>query len=235
MSFLNPMAKLPDAEKFLEEHAVGAYKRLVPPTEKLTTLAVKQNYLSRHGITNATTDIKVKDIDGKVYASVNAKSFQVRERAVIDDANGTPVCCILEKMLSVGPSYFIYSFKPYFDGQQPSGEKEGGKDLYAWAKVWKKVMSMIAEYEICMAVGDDTYQPPGSGLFKAKAPAMASTKLQVTKDGRGCALIDRGVIGFDDFVDNVGWTLTISKGIDPVLMISLIAIADAINNDDPWN
>jgi len=230
MSFLgklNPFADLPNEADFLVEHAVGAYRRLTKPTDKVTTLAIKQKLLS---LTGQSMDIK--DKDGCLVAKIDGKIWSLRDRAVILDADGQPACCIIQKMLSMSPSYFVYAFKPYFDGQKPTGEKQDGKDLYAWAKIWKRLVSITDEFNICMAVGDDEYQAPEHGLFKAVAPSMTSPKLQVSKDGRGCALVERKVIDFGELIDINGWTLIIAKGIDPILMIALISVKDAIQDNN---
>lgn len=225
MAFLNPFATLPEADGFLTEHSVGAYNRLVKPTSEVTTLAIKQKLLSITG--QAMT---IKDTKGNTIANIDGIIMSVRDRAVIKDADGKPACCIIQKILSAGHSYFIYAFKPYFPGQNPSGEKQDGKDLYAWAKIWKRLVSITAEYNICMAVSDDEYQEPEDGLFKAVAPSMTSPKLQVKKDGRGCALVERKVIDFGELIDMNGWVVTISKGIDPILMIALVAVADSASD-----
>uniref|UniRef100_A0A7S3ACR7 Phospholipid scramblase n=1 Tax=Haptolina ericina TaxID=156174 RepID=A0A7S3ACR7_9EUKA len=223
---LNPFAKLPEAEGFLEEHAVGAYNRLAPPTDKMTTFAVKQKLLSLTG-----QSMSIKDNEGNLIASIDGKIFTLRDRCVIFGADGRPACCIIQKILSMSPAYFIYSFKPYFNGQKPTGEKQDGKDLYAWAKVWKRLVAVTDEFEICMAVNDNEYQQPEHGLFKAVAPSMLSPKLMVKKDGRGCALVERRVIDFGELIDMNGWMLTVSKGIDPILMIALISVKDAIKDE----
>jgi len=220
---INPFAGLPDADAFLVEHAVGAYRRLAPPTDKTTIVAIKQKLLS---LTGQSMDIK--DKEGNTVAKIDGKLWSIRSRAVILGADGTPACCIIEKMLSMSPTYFIYSFKPYFEGQKPTGEQQDGKDLYAWAKIWKRLVAITNEFNICMAVGDDEYQEPEHGLFRAVSPSMTSPKLQVTKDGRGCALVERKVIDFGELIDVNGWTLTIAKGIDPILMIALISVKDSI-------
>ena len=64
------------------------------------------------------------------------------------------------------------------------------------------------------------------------APSMTSPKLQVWKDGRGCALVERKVIDWGELIDINGWTLTIAKGIDPILMIALISVKDAIADNN---
>eukprot|EP00966_Prymnesium_polylepis_P268905 6212390-Prymnesium_polylepis.2 len=45
-----------------------------------------------------------------------------------------------------------------------------------------------------MAVGDNEYQEPGQGIYRAKAPSITSPKLVVAKEGQACALVDREVL-----------------------------------------
>jgi len=225
MAFLNPFATLPDADSFLQEHPVDAYKGLAPPTEKTTVFAVKQKLLTLTG-----QAMSIKDKENKLIAKIDGKILSIRDRCVIHGADGQPACCIIERILSVSKSYFVYSYKPYFEGQKPSGEKMDGADLYAWAKIWKRLVAITDEFEICMAVGDDEYEAADAGSYKAKAPSMTSPKLQVEKQGKGCALVERKVIDFGELIDINGWELTVAKGIDPVLMIALISVKDAIKD-----
>jgi len=225
MGPIDPFAKLPTADEFLVDHAAGCNNRLAPALEKVTTFAIKQKLLSLTGQT-----MNIKDKDGKPIAYIDGKVFTMRSRAVIQDKDKKPVCVVMEKVLSMSPTYFVYSYKPYFQGQKPCGEKQDGKDLYAWAKIWNRLMAITEEYTICMAVGDNEYQEPEAGLFKAKAPSMTSPKLKVWKDGRGCALVERKVLDWGELIDINGWELTVAKGIDPVLMIALISAKDAVKD-----
>lgn len=178
---LNPFQGLPSADEFLAEHEVGMNPALATKTDKITTLAIKQKLLSLTG-----QSMTIKDKDGKTWAKIDGKVFSMRDRCVIEDVDGNPVCCIIEKVLSMSFTYFVYSFKPYYDGQQPTPETQDGKPLYAWAKIWQRLVAITEEYSICMAVGDNEYQEPEAPLFKAKAPSMTSPKLQV------CARADQG-------------------------------------------
>lgn len=198
---------------------------LAPLLEKEITFAIRQKLLSLTG-----QSMNINDKDGNTIAKIDGKVWSLRDRAVILGFDGEPACCIVEKVLSMSPTYFVYSFKPYYKGQQPTGEKQDGKDLYAWAKIWHRLMSITEEYTVCMAVGNDEYQKPESGLFKAKAPSMTSPKLQVWQDGKGCALVERKVIDFGELIDINGWQLTVAKGVDPILMIALISVKDKVKD-----
>ena len=103
---LNPFAKLPPADEFLVEHAVGTYNRLAPPADKVITYAVPQKFMSLSG-----QDMKLKDKEGNVIARTDGKNLSIRSRCVLSDSNGKPVVCILEKVLAMSSSYFVYAFK----------------------------------------------------------------------------------------------------------------------------
>jgi hypothetical protein len=225
MAFLNPFATLPNADDFLHEHPVDAYKGLAPPTKKTTIFAVKQKLLSLTG-----QSMSIKDKENQLLASIDGKILSLRDRCVIHGADGQPACCIIERILSMSRSYFVYSYKPYFAGQTPWVDMMAGAYLYAWAKFWKRLVAITDEFEICMAVGDDEYEAADAGSYKATAPSMTSPKLQVEKQGKGCALIERKVIDFGELIDINGWELTVAKGIDPILMIALISTKDAIKD-----
>merc|ERR1712125_75675 len=164
---------------------VDAYKGLAPPTKKTTIFAVKQKLLSLTG-----QSMSIKDKENQLLASIDGKILSLRDRCVIHGADGQPACCIIERILSMSRSYFVYSYKPYFAGQKPSG-----------AKIWKRLVAITDEFEICMAVGDDEYEAADAGSYKATAPSMTSPKLQVEKQGKGCALIERKVIDFGELID----------------------------------
>ena len=51
--------------------------------------------------------------------------------------------------------------------------------LYAWAKVWKRSLSITDEFTICMATGDNEYEEAEKGTYKAIAPGKLSSKLMV--------------------------------------------------------
>ena len=83
----------------------------------------------------------------------------------------------------MSPAMFIYGFKPYFEGQQPTGETQNELPLYAWAKVWKPIKSLTPMLCIQMANGNDSYTEASFETtdFKAKAPSMLAPRLSVCK------------------------------------------------------
>ena len=220
-------ASLPDASVFLSTPlAAPVSLPLVPATTKETTVAIKQKFLSLSG-----GDFSVKDMDGNVVAKLDGKNLSLRERTVVLDANGQPCACILEKIFAMSPAFFVYAFSPRYDGQQPTNETQNEMPLYAYAKVWKKAMSIKDEFHICLCTkdtGDNEYEKAEEGSFTGLAPGTLSPKCQITYKGVGCALVDRKVLDWGDLIGNNAYTLTMAAGVDPMLMVAFVAIKDKI-------
>ena len=103
--------------------------------------------------------------------------------------------------------------------------------LYAYAKVWKKVMSIEDEFHICMCTkdtGDNEYEAAEEGSFLGVAPGTMSPKCSVTYKGVGCCLVDRKVLDWGDLLGTNAYTVTMAAGVDPALFIAFVAIKDKI-------
>ena len=120
---------------------------------------------------------------------------------------------------------FVYGFKPYFAGQNPTKETQNGKPLYAWAKVWNTVLAVRQKYNIQMAIGDDEYSDTNTPDYEATAPGLLAPRLQVAKGDAGCALIERPTIDWE-FANS--YRVTVAKGIDPILMLALTICKDKL-------
>ena len=216
---------LPVADEFLVPHTAptNEYGSGLVSKERLV-LTVKENMLSFRG------DFSVKGPGGEPFCKVQGTFMSMRQRVVIKDLDGKPIACVLGKMFSFSPAMFIYGVKPYYEGQQPTSEKEDGLPLYAWAKVWKP-FDMTPTYMIQMAKGDDEYTSATYETcdYKSWAPGVAAPRLAVVKGADktkgGCCLIDRSTLQFESA--NV-YDVTIAPGIDPILMIGLVICKDAI-------
>ena len=156
--------------------------------------------------------------------------LSLRQRVVIKDMDGNPIACVLEKILSMSPAMFIYGFKPFFEGQEPTSEKQDGKPLYAWAKVWQPVYTSM--YMIQMANGNNSYTTASYDTtdYKSWAPGLWAPRLSVVKGADktkgGCCLIDRSTMQLEDM--NV-YDVTVAPGIDPILMVGLVICKDKIS------
>ena len=141
---LNPFNKLPEETEFLSEFDPTMHPTFGPPTSTVTKLAIKQKFWSFTG-----QSMNIKAADGSTWAKIDGKILSLRDRAVIKDADGNPACCVIEKVFALSPAYFVYGFKPYFEGQKPTGETQNNLPLYAWFKIWKKVMALKDVFRIC--------------------------------------------------------------------------------------
>lgn len=217
---------MPDAVDFLAQFPPEPEKCLGKPSDEVFTFTMKQKLISLTG-----QDHSIKSKDGQVLAILQNKTLSLRDRSVLKNAAGEPVACILEKVMTMSPVFFVYSFKPYFEGQLPTPEKQGGKPLYAWAKVWRKA-SWVNEYHICMAIENNKYEPNDSASYKALSPGMMSEQLMVYKGCQagvqaqlGCCLVKKAAM-------NLTYEVTVAANIDPMLMIALIGIKDKIDKKD---
>ena len=217
---------LPAADEFLVPHAAPSVEYLpgAVSTERLV-LKVKEKLFSLRG------DFTVKDQTGKPFCKVVGVFFSMRNRVVIKDMDGNPIACVLDKIFSASPAMFIYGFKPYYEGQQPTSETYEDLPLYAWAKVWKLAFSLEPIYMIQMAKGNDEYTKATyeTSDYKAWAPGFAAPRLSVVKGANkekgGCCLIDRSTVQYEG--RNV-YDVTVAPGIDPTLMIGLTICKDKI-------
>lgn len=227
-------ASLPASEVFLGQPLdAPVSKPLIAALTAQTTVAIKQKFLSL-----SSSDFTVKDKEGNLVAKLDGKNMSLRTRTVLMDAQGEHVACILEKVFSMSPSFFVYSFSPRYEGQQPTDETQYDKPLYAYAKIWKKNMSIKDEFHICMCTkdtGDNEYEKAAEGSFEGKAPGTMSPKCSITYKGKGCALVDRKVLDWGDLIGTNAYTVTMAPGVDPMLMIAFVAIKDKIMEQQQQN
>lgn len=216
--------KMPDAVDFLAQFPPEPEKCLGKPSDEVFTFNMKQNFTSM----NLGQDYSIKSKDGQVLAILHNKKLSLRDRSVLKNAAGEPVACIVEKkkmthLAILGLDrlfFFVYSFKPYFEGQLPTPEKQGGKPLYAWAKVWRK-----NGFRICMAIENNKYEKNNDASYKAVYPFYGSEQLMVykgcqagVKPQSGCCLVKKAAMCSKTY------EVTIAANVDPMLMIALIGI-----------
>lgn len=216
--------QMPDAVDFLAQFPPEPEKCLGKPSDEVFTFNMTQKLISLNGQGHS-----IKTKDGQVLATMQKKALSLRDRYVLKDHAGEPVACILEKVMSLKKVFFVYSFKPYFEGQLPTSEKQGGKPLYAWAKVRARNTSRGYQYHICMAIENDKYAPDKDASYKALPPGPLSGQLMVYKGCQadaqaqlGCCLVKRAAM-------SPTYDVTVAANIDVILMIALIGIKDKVD------
>lgn len=178
----------------------------VAPQFRLFVLPVMQTSPLMHG-----ADATIKGTDGtSVLTTIEMRLSRGGSRYVnIKDGSGA----LRARMFGTHASALIYSAEPIYDGQQPSAKAKDG--TFAWAKMWKKAMSLSDHYMICTATGQDTYEKKGS--FEARSPSAATNSMAVTYKGGGCCLIEDKRSFYE---------ITMPRGMDALLMVALVAVRD---------
>lgn len=185
-----------------------------------TRLCVKQKLFSW------TDNFKVKLNDGKDVLEVQSALLTMRGRVAIRNMAGDLVAMLLQKVLTIKWAYYIYAPIPRVGDQEPSSETgPEGQTLYSWALVSMMPFECTVRpsLRMQMATGNDTF---GDADYVGRKPAMCTYKMDITKNLKGCCRIDRAFFQFD--CANC-YQLTISAGIDPVLMVCYTIIKDELD------
>ena len=165
-------------------------------------------------------------------------------KIVIKDMDSNPIACIdwgewrfcdwLPSILLRGPGadvivMSIYAFKPFFDGQEPTTEKQDGKPLYAWAKVqqtphgsvhdgdaaFRMFRSVVLEMQmVATKYTSESYLSWTDYSFVRFQRTLAVVKGKDPSRG-GCCISKR-----KPSKDEI--TATVAPNIDPILMLGLM-------------
>jgi hypothetical protein len=134
---------------------------------------------------------------------------------VLVDGNNAPVAVCVRKSKLLGQSFKIYSTGPLYPGQNPSGRKYNQCTLYTHAKVDQDFLSSVQQVTL-----DNESSP--SYTVQQLWPMNRVVKQH---DERPAAFITGGPLE-----DNWhSYLLTINPGIDPCLMVCLVAICDEMD------
>ena len=163
---------------------------------------------------------------------------------MIKDMDSNPIACIdwgewrfcdwLPSILLRGPGadvivMSIYAFKPFFDGQEPTTEKQDGKPLYAWAKVqqtphgsvhdgdaaFRMFRSVVLEMQmVATKYTSESYLSWTDYSFVRFQRTLAVVKGKDPSRG-GCCISKR-----KPSKDEI--TATVAPNIDPILIIVLM-------------
>lgn len=165
---------------------------------------------------------RIKTTDGRPYQGgvfVQGKVFAFRDQMTLMDATGRkPLAVCLRKFEFIGQTFKIYTPWPLYNGQKPSDRKYSGRPLYTYANVER--VPFTRHQQVTMA-------HESSPSMVISRVGWFPKKRTVMKHGRTAALMEGGT--FDS-----GWNayrLTVSPGIDPLLIVCLTAICDEMDED----
>lgn len=121
------------------------------------------------------------------------------------------------------PHIYVYTFKPYKEGQKASEYVEDGKALYHWCRMDKQTKVGQPKFACHMAEvrgsGHQNIEMFGAGKYNAQMDKDGRIWFK-TLEGKGACLAD--LVGSD-------YKMSVSPGIDPLLMICLVSCAGIIH------
>ena len=172
-----------------------------------------------HSTNIDSTASKEYDVLGKTACS--------KGKLVLKDVGGNPFAVIAKRPIRYDVRYDIYAVEPVSPHQKPSNLKihelkgQENDNLYLWSRVVSSIKGKVSidMYSGQYGLKTDVYKVEKlkMGFFKAKTTV-------VSKQGRAAALVKQGT--FPDGVQGPAWEGVIGPGIDPCLMVCLIAILD---------
>ena len=75
----------------------------------------------------------IKDNTGQEHFHVKGNASSLGDKMHVTDAAGVKVAVMQEKMLALRSTFYIYSYKPNFDGQESTETDQDGEGLYRYA------------------------------------------------------------------------------------------------------
>lgn len=187
-----------------------------PSQDAPQQLIVREKLFSWSGDT-----FKIKTPSGERFGNdlyVQGKVFAFRDQmALLDGVTQQPVAVCLRKFQLLGQTFKIYSVKPLYQGQHPSGHDYKGQKLYTIAKVERVPLSTTQ-----LVTYDNETSP---SMTITRAGAWWPKKRVVQRNGRPAALLEGGT-----WTGNFNsYRITVNPGIDPCLIVCLSAICDEMD------
>jgi hypothetical protein len=153
----------------------------------------------------------------------SAKRIQIigqTHQMVLHDDSRKPIAACMWKP-GFGYRYILYAFHPIQVGQQASTQKHNNRSLYQWAECSKRCMS--SSYKLKIWNGTEYTK---RYLVESIKPLFENfDKLLVRSFGIPACLFEQTKF----FYGSESWNGTVAPGIDPYLMVYLIAIIINLN------
>ena len=209
----------------LHEAAVGeAGEPDAPPVRE-----VSQNPETRAG-TDAGGDQTAGGGGDQSFSASNydlvGKTSHARDKLVLRDRNGHTIGVIVRRFVHYDRRYDIYGVQPVSPFQRPAENQttKTGEPLYLRARV---IGNLKGKLSIDMFSSNNHFQTDVYRIHKLKTGFLEGKTLYITKQDKMAALVKQGA--FPRGVQGPAWDGTIAPGIDPCLMLCLIAILDETN------
>mmetsp|Transcript_31471 Transcript_31471/g.92297 ORF Transcript_31471/g.92297 Transcript_31471/m.92297 type:complete len:557 (-) Transcript_31471:64-1734(-) len=154
------------------------------------------------------------------------KTSHARDKLVLRDRDGHTIGVIVRRFVHYDRRYDIYGVQPVSPFQRPAGSQttKTGEPLYLRARV---IGNLKGKLSIDMFSSNNHFQTDVYRIHKLKTGFLEGKTLYITKQEKMAALVKQGA--FPRGVQGPAWDGTIAPGIDPCLMLCLIAILDETN------
>mmetsp|Transcript_23395 Transcript_23395/g.72887 ORF Transcript_23395/g.72887 Transcript_23395/m.72887 type:complete len:224 (-) Transcript_23395:135-806(-) len=115
------------------------------------------------------------------------------------------------------PHVYVYTLRPYKDGQEPAEIKEGEKALYMWARIHKVSNIGVPKFELALAEFQGS--PKGPNLEKFGYMAYRSTlfpdgRMEIKKESDGCCRVEFADGGKDVYTVSMALMLCCVMGME---------------------
>ena len=182
-----------------------------------------------HGKQDAT----IKGMDGSLLTLIEMRLDKKENRYfVINDGNRTPIAWVEGTYQSAQ----LLSSVPYFDNQAPSNNGR-----YAWANITRNMITNTMTMRMAsgalleskdIGLGSKSMAVTYIPVSGTATALVGGTATAVGHEGSGCCLVDFQRRLPDDLpaalklAGQYGYAMTLTRGMDPFLMIALVAVRD---------
>jgi len=216
-----------------QQHQVGAMAAVeeVGSAEELSTPPPPQDQQQQQQRqdqrnTNFNDGIDSVTLEASVPYDLVGKTSHSKDRLVLKDRDGHTIGVIVKRYVHYDRRFDIYGVQPISPSQRPAENQrtKDGDPLYLRARV---IGNLKGKLSIDMFSGNNRFRTDVYRVHKLKTGFLEGKTLYFTKQDRMVALLKQGA--FPKGVQGPAWDGTIAPGIDPCLMVCLIAILDETN------
>ena len=201
-------------------------KAVVPGSKLLTQ---PNTYELASKIFRLREDIDIKDSSGAVAFKILGKLISLRDRQYFSDSKGNKVAMLQKKLLTIRPTYILYSYEPNFAGQ-PSVDTDGGKPIYRMAMIQSVLLSLPRRFTYKIYTAESGNLEPEEAGEISTICSMYHSGTMVNKSGEPMWKLTQ--TGF--FSGNAGgslasgYKLEVCAGMDPMQAICAAIAVDQL-------
>ena len=88
-------------------------------------------------------DFAIKDHLGGVLFNVKGNALSLREKMHITDKTGAKIAVMQKKLMALRSTFYMYTYKPNFEGQESTETDGDGEALYRYAFLQDQIGSLL--------------------------------------------------------------------------------------------